>query len=395
MEKKEDDGMEGYSDRIRIATTEDGFRRLAEEVKETAHGGKVLLFAKEDRAGKEAATALTTAGVPVIKQSLEEGGVSIDLLLSKEYPESILAVVGVGGAAEMQAAKSVRIGRVLPRILFPTDLSALNALDERSFFSTKGDVLTFTTEGHAVLLDKKMLTSGVREGVGWVLARLIEIADGGYQGLIEEGKSPTDALTLFREGCALLQGVREEDAAERLMQTALLLQDRIREKALTLSDSAHILSFLIEKRVGGSAVSYLFAAAYSLLCLYARYLGDLPLEHAVPPDPVKNEEKLRDLSGIGSLTFSEMPLYADLYAERFRLTAEYREDFSECFSDSFLPLSALCRVYRRKGGGKEGVAPSANELLALLSLTGELVSGYPLIKHIKMSGILEPLLACC
>ena len=87
--------------------------------------------------------------------------------------------------------------------------------------------------------------------------------------------------------------------------------------------------------------------------------------------------------------------YAEDYDKRWRLTAEYREDFSEAMGESSIPLSLLSRLYRRTPEGTPASPPlSASDLLMLLSLTGEAVSGYPLIKHIKMTGLIEPLLAC-
>lgn len=384
--------MEGLSAKIRALRTEEGYRGFAEEVKQASHGGRVLLFRREDRAGKEASAALTALGLTVTTELSDEKG--IDVILSKEYPESVMAVAAVGGDGEMQAAKAVRLGRPLPRVLFPTRLSALSALDERAFFAIKGDVVTLLSEGHTVLFDPALLEEGIPDGAGWILARLLEIADGGYRRLIEEGKSPTAALSLFREGCSLLKEIREENAVELLLQTALRLEEGIQREDLRPADSAHRLAFLLEKGVGGSAASHLFAAAYTLLKLYARYLGDLPLEHAVPPDPVKNAELLLARAEMRGIDFDRLPLYADHYASRYRTTAEYREDFAECFSEETLPLAALCRVYRRTRKSGEGELASPSDLLTLLSLTGEIVSGYSLIRHIKMTGVIEPLTAC-
>ena len=77
-----------------------------------------------------------------------------------------------------------------------------------------------------------------------------------------------------------------------------------------------------------------------------------------------------------------------------RRTAEYREDFFECIEEEALPLGVLSRLYRRTmPRAEESKQLGAQELLSLLSLTGEAVSGYPLLKHIKMTGLIEPLIA--
>ena len=84
-------------------------------------------------------------------------------------------------------------------------------------------------------------------------------------------------------------------------------------------------------------------------------------------------------------------IYAEGYLERQHTTGEYRDDCLEFLSEKGLPLSALCRLYRRAAKAEGERELSSETLLHLFSLTGEAVSGYALIKHIGLTGLLVPL----
>ena len=378
----------------RITIVQEGYKGLAERVKEESRGGKILLYTERGREGEDALAALSLAGLKVTRKEVSEETLSDwALLLETETAEGITAVVGAGGAPALQAAKAARVGRKAPVLLFPTDLSGLSAADERTYFGTKGDILRLRSEDHRVLLDPEKAAAGaVGRGLGYLLALLVECFDGAYEATITKGKSPAASLRVIGKCAAALREIREEDAAPCLVK-AMREYDKqgLLCKAPPLG-TVHHFAILSSKWMGGCYLDYLFPAAYALVKLYARYLGDLPLEHCPPPDRVRTAELLSERCKMDEAALlKKAELYADGFAERGHRTAEYREDFAECLTESVLPLTALCRVWRRSDGKREK-SPSVSELLALFSLTGEAVSGYPLLKHIMTTGLIEPLL---
>ena len=378
--------MERISGNGGTIALQEGYDSFAKEVKANAHGGKVLLFTEEGRSGEDARAALAFEGLPIVKR---DPNVS-----SGEMPEGIMAVVGVGGARAIEAAKSTRVGSRVPKILFPTDLSALCGWDDRTFLDLKSDVMMIGSEGNLVLFDRKILSGGGREraGIGYLVASLVEEIDAVYEGLILSGENPAAPLRRIKERAEHLGDLREDGLAESLTEVAI---NGTNEPAVPLSESVHLLAMLSARKCGGHYADHLFASAYALIRLYATYLGDLPLEHCPPPDRAENAALLKRTCALSANEILKRgKTYADDYDKRAHITAEYREDFLECLSESVLPLSLLSRLYRRAPATEASKSPTATELLALLSLTGEAVSGYPLLKHIKMTGVLEPLLGC-
>jgi len=384
-----------HSGKTEITLVENGLGECAEITKSEAHGGRILFYAEEGREAEEAAAALTRAGLALTRRDVEARMLGDYATLSREeIPEGTMAVVGVGGAAAMECAKAVRLPKSLPRLLIPQDLSALTALDKRAYFGTNGDVLSLVSEDARVLFDRETLSSSgqVRTGLGILLAWWVERLDAAYEALIERETCPSIALDGLKSAVADLAKIRESDAAKGVADLALTWAQAGESPLSSHSASVHLLAMLAAKSSEGNYTDYLFPAAYALARLYARYLGDLPLEHAAPPDRARNVELLEKRCALSpSPLLTRAKTYAENYERRARVTAEYREDFFESIDEG--AISAISRVYRRtrKEEG-ESPLPPPTALLALLSLTGEAVSGYPLIKHIKTTGLLEPLL---
>ncbi len=377
---------------VKITIINEGIRSLVQQVKQISHGGRVLFFTEQGRQAEDARAALTFEGMQILTKEVPEK--PADSLFSElqKPPEGIMAAVAVGGPTVMEAAKAAHLPSAIPKLLFPTTFAALCGADERVFIGTKADLPRCRSTGHDVLIDPKTIAaSPLRPGLGFLIANITEQADAAYERLILSGESPASALRLLKEKAALLLEIREENAAEDTVSAALKLIKTSEE----LSDSAHMLALLAERRTGGNFTDHLFPAAYALLRLYAGYLGSLPLEHCPPPDRDENLRLLQVKCGVNpSLLWKRQKTYAEGYDNRWRLTAEYREDFAEAIGEKAVPLSLLSRLYRRAPEEKTCPQLSAIELLLLLSLTGEAVSGYPLIKHVKMTGLLEPLLRC-
>ena len=390
--------MESISEKIQTTVTTEGYKAFAALVKEESHGGKVLLFAEEGRRGDDAQAALALMGIPVVRRNVSAEVLSdYSLLVERSIPENVMAIAGAGGAAQLDSAKALRVGRCVPRILFPLDLSGLCATDCRAFFGTKGDLLTVRSEGHRVLFDSEILSESgrAREGLGILLAQLVERIDDAFEALHLEGKTPAPALREIRSAATTLSSLREEAVCADLAKAAIRLQKApfpLSEKDM---GAAHTLALLASKSADGNYLDFLFPAAYALIRLYSQHLQAPALSPCPPPDRTKNAELLRTRCAMETrATLLKAKPYADDYRERVRLTEEYREDFAEALSEKNLPLLFLSRLYRRAKKEKEESAPlSARELLSLLSLTGEAVSGYPLLKHIKTTGLLEPLIA--
>ena len=386
-------------EKVEIKEVEEGFESLGKEVKKAAGGGKLILFAEEGRNGEDAAAALGVEGFRVIKTLVDKDSFShYSLLNEKSYPECVSAVVGVGSAAAMACAKAFRKSHFLACVLFPTDLSALNALKEETSFWTTSGLACFRAQERTVLLDKKTICSSpASSGIGLFLSRFVSIFDGAYEALIKKGASPAASLAALRECAAEIMDATEEDAAEKIYRAILSLEKTAREKNLPESPSSETLAALLSRETDRGYPEELFAAAYSLLRLYSFYLSSIPLDRAIPPDRTKNIEILESECGVSSsaLLAREDQTFAEGAENRLFLTAEYKEDFLSVLKESVFPLSALCRAFRRLAKQEgAGESLSADRILTLVSLTGELVSGYPLIKQIKTTGLVEPLLAC-
>ncbi len=377
---------------VKISVIREGYRSLAKEVREASHGGRVLLYTEEGMAGDDAAAAISFEGMAVTRRNIPEKGADELFAELQKPPEGIMAAVAVGGVTPIEAAKAARLPSAIPKILFPTQSAALSAADDRSYLSTKGSLPVGRSMGHVTLLDPALLAaSPLRPLLGYIAATLLEEADEAYEKLLLEKESPAQALRTLKEKAALLTDVREENASADAVNAALTLLKL--SPSATGVGSAHTLSLLAAKCKAGSFPDYLFPAAYALLILYQGYLGALPLEHCPPPDRAENLRLLGAKCGMepSLLSPSQKP-YAEGYDDRWRLTAEYREDFLEALRA--IPLSHLSRLYRRAAKEDASPALTASELLTLLSLTGEAISGYPLIKHIKMTGLIEPFLKC-
>ena len=134
---------------VKIAIVKEGFRSLAREVKDLSHGGRVLLFTEEGRSGEDAQAALTFEGMQVTRRNVPEK-LSDDFFAElQKAPEGIMAAVAVGGVRPIEAAKAAHIPSVIPKVLFPTELSALSAADERIYLSTKGQYPVTTVSRQA------------------------------------------------------------------------------------------------------------------------------------------------------------------------------------------------------------------------------------------------------
>ena len=386
------------SEKADVMEIEDGFRSFGKEIKKAAGGGKLVLFADEE--ADAAAAALGVEGFTVLKTEVSGKTLSrYSLLNEKSYPECVSAVVGVGSAAAMECAKAFKKSRALTCFLFPTDLAGLVALNDEAFFFTSGGLARFPSPVRTILVDKrKLLSSGsVASGIGLFLSRYIAVFDGAYERLIKKGESPSVALSALRNVAAKLSDITEETASEKTFDAILALERAVKDKAFYPNPSSQTFAAILANGAEGGYPTYSFYAAYALIKLYEFYLREIPLERAIPPDREKNFELLSVRCGVSASALLARPSerYAEGWEERGYLTAEYKEDFASALKEGVLPLSALCRAYRRlakKEGKQERI--SSERILALVSLTGELVSGYPLIKHIKTTGLLEPLLSC-
>jgi len=388
--------MEAIAKGTEIVCVHEGFKSLAKEVKREIAAGKVAVFAREGREMEDAVAALALEGFSVVRRAVSPRCLMHYGFNAEEgVPEAVRAAVGVGGAAEMELSKAFASTRNMRTFLFPTDLSALCALKRGAEFSTESQLLSLRSEDCVTLLDASLLqgAKGVKSGMGYLAARITEVLDGAFCRLLEQGESPSEAFALLREVSAGLKGITADNAACKIIAQTLLLERKVREKSLFTAKSATTLAFLAARAEnGGDPYEYLFPAAYALLSLYRTYLPRTPFELCVPPDRVRTLSLLREKCKLDASRelLRENALYAPDHMRRRRLAEEYGEDFAEQICEEVFPLTELCRAYRRTDG--KVPALSANRLLALLSLTGEEISEYALIKHIKLTGLLEPLI---
>ncbi|GEM_PF-2409143 len=383
-----------------VKCVREGFTSLAKEVKKAVGGGKVVLFAEEGREADDAIAALGVEGFTVVKSFVRSSFLGdYARLKDLEYPESVGAAIGVGSAAATESAKAFTGVRQVPIFLFPTSLSALSCLRKEAAFVSASGFLRFYPTSVSVLIDRSLLLSGrgAAAGLGYFLARFVGVWDGAYERLSEKGESPTAAFACLKSAAEVLSGLTEENAPEKILASTLRLEHHASESGLFVSGSAQTFSALLSRKTGAPFPDCSFYAAYTLLRLYDYYLGKIPLDHALPPDRAQSIELLSSLCKMdaSALYLRNDLLYSREMEEKQYVTAEYKEDFAEAIRESALSISLLCRVFRRLSKKEDIRAAIATEtLLSLVSLTGEMVSGYPLIKHIKLTGLIEPLLNC-
>ena len=371
---------------IRIVTVEEGFKSLAKEVKKCLKGGKVLLFAREGREGEDAEATLALEGYTVVRREVRDAFI-MRRSFDREEIDFVAAAVGVGGLKETEAAKDYAAYGKVPTFLYPTDFTALSAFIEHTECTTAVQRVTVRSDCFTVVTDRSLYASGegIRSGLGHLLARFTEGLDGAYADLILHKKDPAPSLAALTR--AFEGWTEDRPLAERMLSAALSLASADRPAV----KSATELAFLAARSVGGRYDDYLFPASYALLDLYKYYLSDFPLECALPPDRAETAARIGSACGLSaSALLAKSARYADGYTERMRVTGEYREDFLQAIAA--FPLAALCRAYRRAPTHPDEKAISSERLLELLSLTGEAVSGYALVKHVKLTGLLEPLL---
>ena len=377
---------------INVVCVEEGFRSLAKEVKKGLKGGKVLLFAREDREGEDVAAALTLEGFSVVRREVKNAFI-MRRSFDREEIGFVAAAVGVGGLAETEAAKDYAAYGKVPAFLYPLDLTALSAEKEDAEFTTATQRVTVRSDTFTVVVDRALYGSGegMRSGLGYLIARMVEVWDGAYAELVLHHRDPAPAFAALQKVFEDWIGTAERPLAERVVSASLHLGALVREKELPTVKSATDLAFLAARKQGGRYDEYLFPAAYVLLDLYRYYLSDLPLECALPPDRAENAALIEKGCGLSaSVHITSCGRYAPGYTDRVRATGEYRKDFLQVIER--IPLAELCRAYRRAEGERADRTLTSERLLDLLSLTGEAVSGYALVKHIKLTGLLEPLL---
>ena len=373
---------------IQILSVEEGYKSLAKEIKKCLRGGKILLFAAEGRDCEDAKATLALEGYTVVKREVSDAFI-MRRSFDREEIGFIAATVGVGGLREMEATKDYAAYAKVPAFLYPTDLTALSAFREDAEFTTAAQRVTVRSDCFTVVMDSALRASqeGLCSGLGYLLARFAEGLDGAYADLILHKKDPSSALIALRR--AFDGWAEDRPLSDRICDAVLAIAACKRESPAV--KSATELAFLAARREGGRYDEYLFPAAYALLDLYRYYLSDFPLECALPPDRAENAARIESACGLSAAALlARSDRYADGYGERMQVTGEYREDFLQTIAS--FPLAAFCRAYRRAPAVSAEKTLSSEGLLELLSLTGEAVSGYALVKHIKLTGLLEPLL---
>jgi len=384
--------MKMSAEGISVVCVEEGLRSLVKEVKKTVKAGRVILFAKEGREGDDALAAFSHEGFKVDRREVKDAFL-MRRSFAKEEECRQAAIIGVGGRVETEAAKEYAAFGQNPVYLYPTDLSALSAFQAGVDYRTVKQLFFVETFAFCVVYDRSLKESreGLRSGLGSLFARMIECMDGAYDELMRKKRDPAATLSYLRKVSAEWKNIPTEEVSARVLSSARCLSSEEGNK-LPFVKSATTLSFLAAAKKGGRYDDYLFPAAYALFSLYRFYLSDYPLEHCPPPDRVENAARIEKMAGLDAhshLLLAER--YADVFSERGQLTGEYREDFLSFLAEDF-PLAELCKAYRRAPGSKDVESLCTEELLELLSLTGEEVSGYALVKHIKQTGLLEPLL---
>lgn len=162
-------------------------------------------------------------------------------------------------------------------------------------------------------------------------------------------------------------------------------------KQQSFLSSAEILADVIARAEGSRLLGeYEFVASYLLSCYYFCFLSSNPQDVLLPPDKVKTMKLLEKKCGFDyfSLVKRIDILSINKYFRMKYIINEYRKDLLSKLSD--LEFKSAQKFWRRQyadAGYWLSNTFSANELLTLLALSGELAGG--ILGFAKATGALE------
>ncbi len=399
LEKKMRCAMRIISDGTKIIECDALWAQLVPQCSDIAKAGHVTLVKGAD-SDCGASELLKKAGYSVSVIELDSKVLfAYNAVAAKIVKEESRLVVGIGADYVMDSAKVIAGNADLPLLLVPSVFSALCAFQKRAeFFSENALVAYYMANPAVVLVCKDVLkcqkASEQAVGLGYILAYIVAAVDHIYEGVIHNRGLSAKALRLIKSLISVLAGMNTMETVENgdiIAKSAIEIAEFASESSSS-SSSAFCLAWYISlyKREKISYNSYSFIAAYVILELYRKIsnIDNMLL-------PADRDLALRELQKHCGIDYSQELKqskigYAEDYNRRSYITADYLGEFKQLLSGDWLANAAKC--YRRligNSGYNINKIITSDMLLRLLSLSGESCGGYPLLKHIKLSGLLE------
>ena len=381
-----------------ILQKESEFFEFVSKVKKLLSYGKILLIHEDGKEGKSAKEALQKAGY-VLEEGIFTKGDIFDFskLKEKSFSEDCRLVISVGEDYILSIAQLYASRYSVHHFAIPTTLCGLfSAIPYSTFFDTDNLIRFHSTATTTVFLAEESLKERKPREVAYAL-----------------GQTLCGMLSLFDKGYEFLILGREKKAEEYF--SAFLAIKELLEKNFTpfsffqpLYESAIILAnFVFSPYLGtGFNLSWLISlyknhkVSYNENCFLAGYTvfqiyqSCLPIDGgcAMPPDTVMDIKEIEITCGISATqnlreTKSD---YANDYLRREFITKDYCPELLNMLKGEW--LDSLAKSYRRLMGScgfglKKNIY--IDQLFNLTNLCGQFVDGYPLLKHLKLSGITD------
>ncbi|NCA67190.1 MAG: iron-containing alcohol dehydrogenase [Clostridia bacterium] len=388
-----------FNDGTKVVECESIFEQLIPQCGEALKAGHISVV-KGASTGDNAIELLRKAGYKVTVIEVDKKSLfSYNTVAAKILGEESRLVVGIGEDYVMDSAKVIASSANVPLILVPITFSGLCALQRRAEFFCDGSLISYYLSNPAIVLLCKDFWAGQKakefsQGLGYMLSYLVWTVDALYEGIIHNKGINAKTLQLLRylvKCFGKLNSLENCNNADVVIKAAIEISALVSElevKSISAFSLAWFISLYKKEKI--SYNNYTFIAAYAILQLYCN-TPDMP-DMLLPAD---RDRALRELEKCCGLDYSEELRqtkigYAEDYNRRCFVTQDYREELQNLIRGEWLKN---CARYYRRLQGSSGYSMckiiSGEELLKLLSLSGEACGGYPLLKHIKLTGLLE------
>lgn len=358
-----------------------------------------ITVVKDAQTSIDAAEVLTKAGYRCSVIEINSGALfdynSVAVKLVKE--ESRL-VIGIGGINCSESAKVIAGTADLPLLLIPTSLAALCCMQKKADFFNKDTIVSYISAKSAtvlfcydIFLDRR---ADIPAGLGYMLSYFVWAFDTLYEGLLHNKGMNVILIKLIesiQNSFKKFNNAEAADYVELILKSAIDISTAYAEVGQGSSAAISLAWFIsLYKKRETAYTEYSFIAAYMIIELYLAAPCELNMLLPTDRDITFAEiEKCCGLSYRRELRETKIG-YAEDYNRRNFVTADYLEELKSIFRGDYLTIAAKC--YRRCVGNcgyNMRKIINSDELLRLAALSAEASDGYPLIKHLKLSGILD------
>lgn len=386
-------------EKISIIECKDYREQLIPKISELIKAGHILVIKNENRNG-EVVQLLKKAGYSVdvieIKAEILFDYNSVCALNAKEQCRLVLAI---GDIDCTESAKVVAAEQKIDLIIIPDSFSALVSFNKKSdFFLNNAIISYYSDSAPKVLIFEDLLLSqkgkDISVGLGYLLAHLVWAVDNIYEDVIHNkgiNKRLANYVYYIKEIFGKLNGADKTDSVKLILASTIETVNIVTE--LNRNNFTAIClawAILLYKKQKIAYTNYNFIAAYSILELYRNvpYMANM----LMPPTREKAFIELQKCCGLDYANMLRQTKigYYDDFRRRDFITADYLDEFKALLKGDWLKNAAkqYRRLYGNSGFGINKIINS-DEITKLLALSSEMTQGYPLLKHINLTGLLE------